>query len=996
MLAPYADPLVSPAATDIDGTLDLRLVETLRLAQGWLALSVMVSGGSVFAGWMLGIPRLQYLVTGWASMKANTALCLLVSGLALWLVRPGTRSYWQQLGKGLGLAVAGFCTLILLQQLTGLDLGIDQLLVRDSAPAPYTSYPGRVSSNAAISLILGGIAIGQLDRRSASGQSPSEWLAMLAVLPPVLALVGYGFQIIDIAGLIHSNAMAPHTAIAMLLLSAGILAARPTVGGMRWFVSLGSEGTAARRVLPGSIALIVLTCVAASFGWHMGWYDHQARGALFLLGSVAGMFLLLMRTVSWLAELESMRRAALGALSESRQRFAGIFQSAMDAVISIDREQRIVLFNAAAETIFRLPAAEAHGRRIEELLPHYSAAHDAHLRSVFGSRASRRAAALQTLTGLRANGEEFQLEASIACLPGDVQATIILRDISARVAAEEALRASEQRFRDAADAAPAKLWVADPDGRATFFSRRWFEFSGQMPATALGHGWLDVVHPDDRERVEAVLAEAVRQGNSFECEFRARRADGAYRWMIGASRPQRADNDEVVAYVGSLLDITDRRDAQERIRTAALYDPLTGLPNRALVFEYGNRMLAAAARGSRRTSLLFIDLDRFKPINDTYGHEAGDHVLKEVAQRLSACTRKADLVGRLGGDEFVVLLSQAEGRLHECTVAQHILRTVSQPIRMDDISLEVTPSIGIARYPDHGADFDTLLHAADRAMYEAKQGGRAGFHVYSEELDARAEEARAIEKELRHALNHEGLVLHYQPVIRLDDGHLVGAEALVRMVSRAGQLVGPSVFIPVAEASGMIGELGEWVVREACRQQEAWRASNLPSFPISINVSPAQFRNLAFADQLGAVIRESGIDPSFLQLEVTESMVMGNVHEAISILDVLRSLGVKVALDDFGTGYSSLSLLSTLPLDRLKIDQSFVRRMRDDPASLAIVRTIIALGQSLQLELTAEGVESGAELEQLQAAGCTQAQGYFISHPLPAAQFTDWHRKHLH
>lgn len=443
----------------------------------------------------------------------------------------------------------------------------------------------------------------------------------------------------------------------------------------------------------------------------------------------------------------------------------------------------------------------------------------------------------------------------------------------------------------------------------------------------------------------------------------------------------------------SARDITERKQAEQRVREAALHDPLTGLPNRALVFEYCGRLLAAARRNHSRGALLFIDLDRFKPVNDLYGHETGDRLLQEVASRLVDCVRDEDLVGRIGGDEFVVVLPYIESE-HERVgiVAQHVCDRLAQPFHINGRELTISASIGISYFPDHASEVSTLLHTADLAMYLAKQSGRANYQLYTPGLEEREEQILRLEVRLKQALRHGKLKLHYQPVIDICSGQLAGAEALVRLADEHGvESVGPAAFIPVAESTGLIGELGEWALQEACRQQMAWRNENLDA-RIAINVSPLQFRQRAFVERLSEIIASSGIDPASLEIEVTESAVMENVSEAIELLRKIKMLGVKVALDDFGTGYSSLSSLSNLPLDKLKIDQSFVRRLERDKASRSVTETIIALARSLNLQVVGEGIESEFALHYLARQGCNFAQGYWFSRPLPPDEFLAWHR----
>lgn len=501
------------------------------------------------------------------------------------------------------------------------------------------------------------------------------------------------------------------------------------------------------------------------------------------------------------------------------------------------------------------------------------------------------------------------------------------------------------------------------------------------------------------EQVNAASREAVRTGKGFSLEIQINHGSGHAIWINSKGEPVLNEKGEVVALRGMVQDISERKradqllqESQEKLRNAALHDVLTGLPNRALVMEFCERLVAASNRGHRGGALLFIDLDRFKPINDLYGHETGDRVLQEVGLRLAACTRQEDLVGRLGGDEFVIVLPDANHAHHRAAaVAKHVVASVSRPLVIDTLELFVSPSIGISFFPDHATTVSALMHTADLAMYQAKHLGRANYQFYTPELDRRAEQALLIEARLKSALINDGLQLYYQPVIDLKNGKLIGAEALVRLVD-GGESIGPEKFIPVAESTGLIRQLGEWVVAEACKQHRRWLREGM-RLTLAVNVSPLQFRQQGYAESLCQIISDTGMDPTCLEIEVTESTVMDNINEAVGILNRIKSLGVKVALDDFGTGYSSLSSLTSLPLDKLKVDQSFVRRLERDPACRSVTEAIIALGQSLQLSIHGEGIESEATLLYLEEHGCHQAQGYWFSKPLPAAEFVQWYHE---
>jgi diguanylate cyclase (GGDEF)-like protein len=489
------------------------------------------------------------------------------------------------------------------------------------------------------------------------------------------------------------------------------------------------------------------------------------------------------------------------------------------------------------------------------------------------------------------------------------------------------------------------------------------------------------------EALAAAARESVATGAPFSVELEVAREDCEWRWIAVQGEPVQVNGKRTSALRGTVQNITARKLAERRIREAALHDPLTGLPNRALIFEFCGHLLSASRRNDSAGSLLFIDLDRFKPINDAYGHEVGDRVLREIAQRLLQTVRAEDMVGRLGGDEFVVIQPHAGAERHRAAIlAQRIIDALREPMTIGPLELSITPSIGISCFPAQAADASTLIHTADLAMYHAKQAGRGLYHFYLPEFERDAGQLLAIEARIQEALRLRQFELHYQPVIDLHSGMLVTVEALLRLADNDGKPIPPAVFVPVAEAVGLISRIGEWVLAEACRQQLAWRRDGV-AITIAVNVSPLQFRHRDFAMSFRQILEGSGALASGIQVEITESAIMDNVEAAVEVMRQMRDMGVKISLDDFGTGYSSLSSLTSLPIDKLKIDQSFVRRVtQDDAAGRTVTEAIIALGRSLDLEVVAEGVDTQQVLDYLKRNGCAQAQGYWFSEPLPAPQ----------
>jgi diguanylate cyclase (GGDEF)-like protein/PAS domain S-box-containing protein len=434
-------------------------------------------------------------------------------------------------------------------------------------------------------------------------------------------------------------------------------------------------------------------------------------------------------------------------------------------------------------------------------------------------------------------------------------------------------------------------------------------------------------------------------------------------------------------------DVSAARTMALQMTHSAEHDFLTGLPNRMLLNDRVNRAIVLAPRHMKKVAVLFLDLDGFKHINDSLGHPTGDKLLQSIAKRLVACVRGADTVSRQGGDEFVVLLSEVALAEDAAITARRMLHAVAEAHSIEQHDLHVTTSIGVSVYPDDGLDAETLIKNADTAMYQAKENGRQSYQFFKPAMNVRAVERQSIEESLRRALERQEFALHYQPKINLRTGEITGAEALIRWTHPVRGQVSPGQFIPVAEDCGLILPIGNWVLHEACLQARAWLDAGLPPTTMAVNISAIEFRDENFLEGVFTILKETGLDPRLLELELTESVLMKHAESAESILKTLRARGVQVAVDDFGTGYSSLSYLRRFPIDALKIDQSFVRQITTTPDETTIVTAVISMGRSLKLRVVAEGVETQAELAFLQAHQCDEAQGYYFSRPMIPQQF---------
>jgi diguanylate cyclase (GGDEF)-like protein/PAS domain S-box-containing protein len=489
------------------------------------------------------------------------------------------------------------------------------------------------------------------------------------------------------------------------------------------------------------------------------------------------------------------------------------------------------------------------------------------------------------------------------------------------------------------------------------------------------------------------IAHAVEERDAWHGEVRFRRRSGeTYPAWLMISAVRETQKEALVShYIGISVDITDRKRTEARVQFLAEHDVLTELPNRSLCVER-LRLAIEAARGSgQRVAVLFIDLDRFKTINDTLGHHVGDGLLRSVAARLTEAVRAGDTVSRLGGDEFVVIMqSVADGDEVRHAVEKRLIPLIRQPHRVEGHELQVSCSVGVAVYPDDGQDMDELMRRADAAMYEAKSAGRDMARFYAPEIDEVALQRQTLEHHLRHALERCEMSLHYQPRVAAATLEVVGVEALLRWQHPELGSVPPSRFIPVAEETGLIRAIGLWVLRQACVQLAQWQSQGLAHLEMSVNLSAAQLNDPELVDQLRMAIAESGCDPSRLELEITESHLMDNAGAAEERLTAFKALGLKLSIDDFGTGYSSLAYLKRFPIDKLKIDQSFVHDLLTDPTDLAIIRAIIALGHTLGLAVVAEGVEQADEVERLSAMGCDELQGYHFARPMPVDVLERW------
>ncbi len=688
---------------------------------------------------------------------------------------------------------------------------------------------------------------------------------------------------------------------------------------------------------------------------------------------------------------ERRLRASRAAVVESEERFRSLVESSSDWIWEVDADTRYVYASPKIRELLGYDPEEIVGKKPFDLMPHEEAER---ISQWFAGIAAERMPffALENINQHK-DGRVVVLESSgvpIFNADGTLRGYRgVDRDITDRKRAEELIKKSTRRFTLHFEQTPLAVIDWDADFRVVDWNPAAKGIFGYQKAEAMGRHAMELILPESvRPLIDKVWQDLLAVQGGFRSTNENVTQDGKLIWCEWYNTPLVDDSGAVIGVASLAQDITEQKRAEQRLNYLAYFDELTGLPNRTLFKDRLSLAITEAHRNELLVGVMFIDLDHFKIVNDTLGHQAGDWLLQAVAARLKSHFRESDTIARFGGDEFAVILADMANIEHAVNVAEKLLASFNPPFMISGNELFVTLSVGITCYPFDDNDIESLLRDADSAMYQAKAQGRDNFQFYSAEMTTQVEKRLSMETGLRKALERDEFILHYQPQFDLASNRVTGVEALVRWQHPEHGLISPAEFIPVAEESGLIIPISAWVLRTACTQAKTWQDQLEFSLKVAVNLSSRQFKHGQIAQQVMSVLEETGLDPQHLELEITESILIDNPDPVRSALADLKMAGISISLDDFGTGYSSLSYLKRFPIDKLKIDQSFVRDVMSDVDDASLVKAIIAIARSLRLRVIAEGVETQEQLDFLRNENCDEIQGFFISRPISAKALT--------
>lgn len=682
----------------------------------------------------------------------------------------------------------------------------------------------------------------------------------------------------------------------------------------------------------------------------------------------------------------SDRKRAEAESKAAKDHFLAVARSTPDAIVAFSEDGVIVSWNEAAQAIYGYREEEVLGKPLSLLIPERLHAVNAAWVKRLAHQKDRHNFTGKPIEayGVRKSGEEFPVEFSVGRWreEGRNFFSVTARDITKRKQSEEKLRHLSQ----AVEQSPADVVITDAEGVIQYVNPRFCQITGYSAKEVIGKKPSILKSGRTPGNLYETLWATITTGNEWRGELLNRKKDGTLFWQHAIISAIRDAKGEITHFISVKEDISIRKEYEERLVRQANYDALTGLPNRVLAMDRLRQAIAQAQRYGHKVALMLLDLDDFKKVNDTMGHAAGDILLKDASARLVGCLREGDTVARLGGDEFVVLLPDLTDITSAEIVAEKILTVCNEPFEISGTEVYIAGSIGIALFPDDERDPMLLMRNADAAMYRAKREGKGVFRFFTPEMNAKALEHMRIEAQLRHAIERDELKVYYQPLVDNGTGRLVGAEALLRWNNPVLGEVSPEVFIPLAEETGLILPIGAWVLRTACREAASWQRPEHSMF-VAVNISGKQFQKRTLVETVRSSLSESGLPAACLELELTESVLLEHTADTLAIIQELETMGVGFAIDDFGTGFSSISYLRRFPFDTLKIDRSFIKDLGENEGDAELVKSIIAMANSMQLNVVGEGVETAGQREFLKLSGCHFAQGWLYSRPIPADQF---------
>jgi diguanylate cyclase (GGDEF)-like protein/PAS domain S-box-containing protein len=701
------------------------------------------------------------------------------------------------------------------------------------------------------------------------------------------------------------------------------------------------------------------------------------------------------RTEHKKAEIE--REATLEKLRQSEEKYRNILETMQEGYFEVDLAGNFTFFNDALCRLYGYSKNELMGINYR----HYTDKENAALLFQTFNRVYRTGVPVKELAwkSFRKDGTPLYVEASASLIKNPSGKPVgfrgIIKDVTERKQMESDLKQSEKKYRSILESIQEAYFEVDLAGNFTFFNDSLCRLTGCSREELIGTNYKYFSDEENSRKVFHAFNNVYRTGQATEAfDWMIVRKDGTQRYIEASVSPRQDAAGKTIGFQGVIRDITERKKVEQELNYLATHDALTGLPNRLMFTQHLNQAILSAKRNRRKLAVFFIDLDRFKIINDSLGHEAGDILLKEIAKRLKNALRAVDVVGRLGGDEFVILIENFMENAHLAKVAQKVLAAAIKPFRIMDEDCRVTASIGISIYPQDGQDEQTLMKNADIAMYMAKEAGKNNFQFYSANIKSLANERLMIEKNLRLALERKEFYLDYQAKVDFKTHAITGVEALLRWRNDYLGDVTPTQFIPVAEETGLIVPIGKWVLKTACAQNVAWQKQGLPPVCMAVNLSMRQLMDDNLLEDIRETLSHTGMSPNLLELEITESMIMHNPARLVPLLTKIKQMGIRLAIDDFGTGYSSLAQLKNFPVDTLKVDRSFIRNIPENSEDRAITEAIISMGKTLSMTVVAEGVETEEQEQFLRERVCDEMQGFYFSKPIKAEEFASLLRTH--